>query len=83
MILLVISYVFSLLLLSFFLYQTVILQKKEERTYKHIWTYFVYNYIRLYMILYIYVYSYMKNFLPEGKKRLKFYRRCIHILSVY
>jgi len=29
---------------------------------KHIWTYFVYNYIRLYVFIYIYIYSYMKNF---------------------
>jgi len=33
---------------------------------KHIWTYFVYNYIRLYMFIYIYIYSDIKNFFPAN-----------------
>jgi len=31
---------------------------KKRRIYEHIWTYFVYNYI----CLYIFIYSYVKNF---------------------
>jgi len=34
-----------------------------KKDYMNIWTYFVYNYIRLYMFVYIYIHSYMKNFL--------------------
>jgi len=29
---------------------------KERRIYEHLWTYFLYNYIRLYMFTYIYIY---------------------------
>jgi len=62
-ILLTIFYVFSLLLL-FFLYQTVILQKKERNMniYRHILYVIVYVYILLHIFTYIYIYSYMKNF---------------------
>jgi len=38
---------------------------KERKIYEHIWTYFVYNYIRLYIFIYLYICSYMKNFLPD------------------
>jgi len=50
--------VFSLSLL-FFLYQTVILQKKEGYTHilEHMRIYFIYNYICLYIYLYIFLYE--------------------------
>jgi len=47
---------FSLLLLLLFLYQTIILQKKQGYMNIYIWTYFVHNYIHLYMFIYIFLY---------------------------
>jgi len=40
----------TLIILLFFLYQTVNLQNKRS-IYRYVWTYFVYNYICLYNII--------------------------------
>jgi len=50
--LIIFCFLIIIILILIFLYQRVILQKKEE----YIWTYFVYNYICLYIC------SYIKNF---------------------